>query len=307
MIKGKIKKVLGRKNVSLVKFIRETYFSKSLFSSPLPFNVLRDTLDATNISKGDILLVHSSLNSLLRACSSSSEGGNNTPPLTYAMEVIDLLRGIVGPTGTLLMPAEAIKHPFDFSYKNQIYDYRRAPTVRGLIAELFRRQEGVVRSTVPNMSMCGIGPMAEELILDHDKAAPYFIGEQSPWYKISQLSGAKVLLLGRDFDSNSIMRVPEATHRDEYRAGIWYDKPFPMQYIDRGGEESSIEVAIRAAPHGSGQLEKFAEFLNKKYGIYQYLDIDGLPIRLYDANEQYVALLKEVENDKWTLDANYWP
>ena len=67
-----------------------------------------------------------------------------------------------------------------------------------------------------------------------------------------------------------------------------------------------LGLLLRAIHHGKNQLERFACYLQDKYKIYKYLDSYGIPIRLYNANDQYKVLIKELKKGVWPIDANYW-
>ena len=184
---------------------------------------LRDDFEALGIEKGMVLLVHSSLSALGWVC-----GG--------AVAVIIALQEVLGETGTLVMPT----HSTDLSDPSQwenppvpeswwqtiretmpAYDPDLTPTrSMGKIAETFRKQKGVLRSTHPQHSFCARGPQASYIINDHSLA--FGMGEHSPLARIYDLHGF-VLLLGVGYSSNT------SIHLAEYRAN------FPNKCIVREG------------------------------------------------------------------------
>ena len=115
---------------------------------------LTDDLRQLGIQPGSLLLVHTSL----RNVGLVSDG---------PAAVIDALRTVLGPNGTLVMPT--------MTDSVQIYDPRTTPTVHmGIVAETFWRMEGVLRSTHPAGSFAAVGPLAE-LITAHPAA------RSAPW------------------------------------------------------------------------------------------------------------------------------
>jgi aminoglycoside N3'-acetyltransferase len=113
--------------------------------------------------------------------------------LTYAETPYDLLNAlkeIVGPQGTLLMPAyttnmsETPCRPFDVLCE---------PTYTGIIPELFRRETGVIRSLHPRHSICGLGPLAAEILAGHEDCV-YADGPNSPFDRIRRMNARSICL-----------------------------------------------------------------------------------------------------------------
>ena len=184
---------------------------------------LQAGFEALGIEKGMVLLVHSSLSAMGWVC-----GG--------AVAVIIALQEVLGETGTLVMPT----HSTDLSDPSQwenppvpeswwqtiretmpAYDPDLTPTrSMGKIAETFRKQKDVLRSTHPQSSFCARGPQASSIINNHSLA--YGFGEGSPLARIYDLHGS-VLLLGVEHSSNT------SIHLAEYRAN------FPTKRVVREG------------------------------------------------------------------------
>ncbi len=190
---------------------------------PATIESLQTDFRALGIKKGMVLLVHSSLSEIGWVC-----GG--------AVAVIIALQEVLGETGTLVMPA----HSTDLSDPSQwenppvpeswwqtiretmpAYDPDLTPTrSMGKIAETFRKQKDVFRSTHPHSSFCARGPQASSIINNH--ALAYGFGEHSPLARIYDLQGF-VLLLGVNHSSNT------SIHLAEYRAD------FPSKRIVQEG------------------------------------------------------------------------
>jgi aminoglycoside 3-N-acetyltransferase len=86
----------------------------------------------------------------------------------------------------------------------------------GVVPELFRKQNGVVRSSHPHLSFAAWGKFARELVCNH--SFHYALGEGSPLARLYELDGY-ILLLGAPRDSNTSL------HLAEYRVPDSMKKP----------------------------------------------------------------------------------
>ena len=180
--------------------------------------VTRDSLAADlrklGVGAGQHILLHASLRSL-----GWVEGG--------ATAVVDALCDVLGPAGTLVVPAMTP----DNSATSRLYldrirgmtwwqrrGYRRRMppfdpaatpgTGTGQIAERVRTSEGAVRSAHPQSSFAAIGALSEHFM--HGHAPDCHLGERSPLARLYE-AGAQIVLLGVGYASCS------AFHLAEYR------------------------------------------------------------------------------------------
>ena len=176
---------------------------------PLTVKSLVRQLEACGLSPGQTVLVHTSLSRLGWVA-----GGSQA--------VIEALLTVLGPAGTLMMPAHSNGNSEPSYWKNppvpvhwwQVirdelspFDPQRTPT-RGIgrVAELFRTWPGVVRSNHPAESLAAHGANAEQLVGGHRLDDEY--GEDSPIGRLYALDGF-VLLLGAGHDSNTSLHLAE--------------------------------------------------------------------------------------------------
>lgn len=178
-------------------------------SQPATIGSIADDLSRLGVEEGSLLLVHSSLSSL-----GWVSGG--------AVAVVEALRKVVGPTGTLVMPTYSAHLSDPAFWENPPvpeswwpiiretmppYDSQTTPTTAmGAIAELFRTLPDSVRGNHPLFSLTACGPLAEEIVHPHTLEAGF--GEQAPVGRIYQCGG-QVLLLGVNHDRNTSLHLAE--------------------------------------------------------------------------------------------------
>lgn len=190
---------------------------------PATIESLQADFHALGVRPGMVLVVHSSLSAIGWVC-----GG--------PVAVIAALQKVLGPAGTLVIPAHSTDLTEPGKWENPpvpeswwpvirenmpAYDPVLTPTrCMGIVSETFRKQRGVHRSAHPHVSFCAYGPHAREIIDNHELA--YGMGEHSPLARVYDLHG-HVLLLGVGHGSNTSM------HLAEYRA------VFPGKHIVEEG------------------------------------------------------------------------
>lgn len=182
---------------------------------------------------GDIVLVHSSLSSLGWVC-----GG--------AVAVVRALLDVLGPDGTLVVPAHTggnsdpkdwVNPPVPESWWPAIREHMPAfdPAITptdgiGVIPELVRTWPGAVRSRHPRMSFAAIGPAAGELMAEHQLDSE--LGEGSPLAALERTDG-KVLLVGAGFGSCTTFHLAEyrIPHPPEFEFGCAVSGPEGRRWI----------------------------------------------------------------------------
>ncbi len=170
---------------------------------------LADDLRALGVLPGMTLVVHTSMKAL-------------GPVIGGPVSVILALEDVLGPDGTLVMPAHTpdLSDPANWQYPPvpeawwqlirdtmPAFEVDLTPTRKmGIIAETFRKQNGVVRSSHPTVSFAAWGRHAHQITANHE-LLPYF-GEQSPLVHTYNLDGW-ILLLGVGHGNNTALHVAE--------------------------------------------------------------------------------------------------
>jgi len=216
---------------------------KTISNTKIPVTVEALKKDFLNIGLRDgmTVLLHSSLSSI-----GWVSGG--------ATAVILALEDILGPSGTLVMPAHSgdlsdpevwENPPVPKSWWKIIkktmppYDCDLTPTRGiGVIPEVFRKQKDVLRSAHPQVSFTARGLNAEFITSEH--ILEFGCGEGSPLKKIYDLNGY-ILLLGVDHSSNTSIHLAEAL----------------ADYSDK-------EIILTGAPVLYNQERKWVEFRDYK-------------------------------------------
>lgn len=238
-----------------------------------PHLELSNLLKALGVKPGDTLMVHASLRSL----------GEAMP----ADIVIAGLRRALGTGGTLAMPTlsyEAV------DADNPMFDTEETPSCVGSLSEVFRRQQGVVRSLHPTHSAAAIGPKTSELLVGHENDHTP-AGEHSPFARLPALGG-RILFLGCDMSVNTSMHALEEQVMPPY---LLQDEPVDFILTDGRGRQVTSSVRCHDFEGYRQRYDRLESLLPPeaiKRG--QLLAADCM---LVDAQAAWDAGLKALEQD----------
>ena len=178
---------------------------------PLPNtqDSLRRELAELGLRSGMAVMVHSSLGKI---------GWTVGGPVTVIRALIEVL----GPDGTLVMPAESphVSDPAGWNDERvraewhdtirehlPVFDALTTPTTMGAIPEAFRTYPGTLRSNHPLVSVCANGALANEITKEH--ALEFCEGRGTPLERLYDLE-ANTLLLGVGFDRCTSLHFAES-------------------------------------------------------------------------------------------------
>jgi aminoglycoside 3-N-acetyltransferase len=172
-----------------------------------------------DLGAGDVVVAHSSLSSF-----GWVEGGEDT--------VIDALLAVVGPAGTLCMPALSYG---DYGPDNPPprFDPCTTPGIVGRIPERFRQRPGVGRSLHPTHSVTALGARAREILRGHDRSITP-CGPDSPWGHIAR-AGGSILMLGVGTGPCTMFHGAEEEAESDARC----TPPTPCQLVTAEGERTA--------------------------------------------------------------------
>ena len=165
-----------------------------------------EQLRAIGVERGGVLLVHASFRAVRPV-----EGG--------PAGLIEALRDVLGPDGTLVMPSWTGDDgtPFDPGSTPASEDL-------GVVAETFWRMPGVLRSDHP-FAFAAAGPHAAQVTADPLPVPPHI--PASPVGRVHDLDG-QVLLLGMNHDADTTV------HLGELIAGVPYRIPKHITVLRNG-------------------------------------------------------------------------
>ncbi len=209
-------------------FVRKQrlWLAKKLYRRPVAIADLRQQLIDLGVTPGRTLWVQSSWNEFYNV------------PLRPS-EMIDLLRDLLGPGGTLAMPAFPIDQNPD-----KIFLVDRAPVYTGLLCEIFRRNPDTRRSIHLSSSVCAVGPNADFLIRDHHLTLMPW-GKESPFCRLAELD-ARMLGLGAGFNFMTPLHAVECLLYEEvpFFHGV-FDGTIKYRWKRANGETGEHEYRRR--------------------------------------------------------------
>ena len=194
-VKRIAQQVLGQTNVRDFVRTRRLWLDKKIYRRPIEVAELRQRLIELGVTRGRTVWVQSSWNEFF-----------NVP--MKPSEVIELLRDLIGPEGTLAMPAFPINPD-----PGKVFMVDRAPVSTGLLCEVFRRLPDAQRSIHLGSSVCAIGPNADFLIRDHHRTNMSW-GKDSPFCRLMDVD-ARMIGLGATFNFMTPLHAVECLLYDE--------------------------------------------------------------------------------------------
>jgi aminoglycoside 3-N-acetyltransferase len=206
----------------------ERVVTRALFAySP---SALESAIRALGLGAGDTVLVHSGFR--------RRSGFTGTPA-----DVIDCLLRIVGPEGHLLMMSIPYRGSSQrYAESDPLFDVRRTPSAVGLISEVFRRRQDVVRSLNPLHPIIACGPMAAWLTLDHEKTA-YSCGKGSPFERFLNMDG-KFLFFDAPYSSLTFMHYVEDYFRERLPLALYDPAPATLRIKDATSAEFTVRQFV---------------------------------------------------------------
>lgn len=232
-------------------------------------------IDNSGIAKGDIVIVHSSMEEMAKFN-------------INAVDLINHLLSVIGPEGTLVIPA----FPY-YKEHEEVLEYDREKTLcwTGFLPNIFLRFPGVIRSEFPYNSLAAKGPCAESMMKDNlldDKV----YGSHSAWAYCSE-HHAKVLFLG-----TPAFHTTTVSHICEDRLGEkWPIKQFHRKQkflLKEKGESKPFEAYVRDEFWYDYNTSYHRTYLLKKQGILKDTSCHGVYFGYIDDVSKVVDYLSDL-------------
>jgi aminoglycoside 3-N-acetyltransferase len=193
-------------------------------------DALHSTLQSLGITNGDSLLVHSGFRRV--------SGFRGSP-----RDVIDCLLDVIGADGNLLMLSIPYRGASErYARNDPLFDVVRTASAVGLISEVFRRREGVLRSLNPLHPVLACGPLARWLVADHEKCV-FSCGKGSPFERFLSLDG-KFLFFDAPYRSLTFMHYVEDCFRDRLPVPLYDPTPFMLRVKEPSGRELRVRQFV---------------------------------------------------------------
>lgn len=291
MLKNRIKRLLGLKstqNLSSLNLILHYYnkISPYIYRKKYTSDDFIEKLKTMGIKKGSNIFIHSSWDAFFNYIGTEEE-------------LIQALLELIGPEGTLAMPA------YPLLRKGKPFDIRKSVTKAGLLAEAFRQYPGVKRSINAEHSVCAIGPLSDYLLSEHQKSL-ISTDKKSPYYKICVEGNFKVISLGlTSYFIGTIIHVPTSTMYDTipYFKKIYdFEIKYKVDYIDYDNNLKTYynyNVGSKVPRRGDYFYARY--FVNRYFSksIFDNSKISNLTISIYDAAMTYQTLADLAQRGKF--------
>lgn len=236
-----VRKALGTNDVGRYMRRQKLRLEQKIYRTPIPVAELRQQLADLGVSRGRTLWVQSSWNEFYNTSLRPSD-------------MIEMLREMLGPDGTLAMPAFPIVQD-----PEKLFLVDRAAVYTGLLCEAFRRMPDVKRSIHLSSSVCAIGPNADFLLRDHHLTdMPW--GKDSPFCRLAEVD-ARMLGLGAGFEYMTPLHAVECLLYDEipyfqqilvgtikYRWKRANGETGEHEYRKRGGDPRPLRIRRHFGP-----------------------------------------------------------
>jgi aminoglycoside 3-N-acetyltransferase len=157
--------------------------------------------------------------------------------------VIGSLEAVVGPSGTIAMPAfPIVGRAVDHLSSGQPFDVRTSPATTGAISERFRCRTGVVRSLHPTHSVAVSGPNAAELVAGHADAATPF-GTDTPFARLIERDALQVWF-GCGVGPFTIYHAFECLREDGFPIPVFLSQRFRVACTDLDGTTREVTTLV---------------------------------------------------------------
>lgn len=205
-----------------------------------------DYLYQLNLSNTINIIVHSSFKRI-----------NSAFPRTTPNDVIENLKGIVTSSGSIIFPT------FTYCFKRssgdfEVFDRLKSKSKVGLLSEVFRLSDRVIRTSSPTHSFALWGKITNDIDEQNSPESPLGKGSVLEW--MTNNPDSYVLMLGTDFSSLTY------GHYLEVEAKIpWYDfSPWDYMNVLPVGVSINGEKKLKEIPGCAKSFINIEKYLIEK-------------------------------------------
>jgi len=166
-----LKRLFGIKDMSMWRKRWKKRIGKIVYHKKYDAKDVVRIMESLGMKSGSVVCIHSSMMEFYNYKGT-------------ATELIEAILDVLGPDGTLIMPA----FPPNAKDRDYIFNPKSDRTAAGALAEAFRHYPGVKRSCNVRHSVCAIGKYSDYLISDHTNGRDCW-DEKSPYYRLCKLNG----------------------------------------------------------------------------------------------------------------------
>jgi hypothetical protein len=268
---------------------------------------LIQVLSKLKVSSDDTLLIFVDEKKLAKALPAPRFGWISAH--THQKRISTSLCKFVGEMGTVVLPCDSIENPKKLSHDRSLYNSRHSQAT-GLAGQ-FQRLQGVYRSAGPLLSLAAYGRDAKQLMSGQLDAAPFPMGEKSPWEKLLN-QNTKVIIIGWGTAHNLSLLLPIHMDHANYPRPSFFHRPFVFKVIDENKDERTVEFHIHARLKGAdynlaayADYAKYSRHLDEKYKIYTKDRVGELEIAVFDYAKQYECVRNEMSEGIFLEDTRY--
>jgi aminoglycoside 3-N-acetyltransferase len=189
---------------------------------------LLSALRALGVQPGDTVMLHSAW--------SREHGFQGT-----VGDLVDTFVEAVGPGGHLLMVTLPYRNAaLDWLESGRRFDVRKTPSMMGMVSEVFRRREGVLRSVHPTHPIAVFGPHAARFVAGHPNRV-HPCGPGTPFDELARADG-RVVFLDVPIDTFTFFHYLEHLVHETLPFPLYTETTYEATVIDADGRERTVRT-----------------------------------------------------------------
>ncbi|MBE6119180.1 MAG: AAC(3) family N-acetyltransferase [Erysipelotrichaceae bacterium] len=225
MIKRALRKLIfAKKNETIYDAIdrHKSHLEKFFYRKKYSAEDLKSVLIDCGLQSGDTVLIHCSYRRFYNFTGNPDD-------------IINIIQDIIGRKGTVVMPC--------YGEDKYYFDVDNSVSKAGVLSEVFRNREGVIRSKCSHFSVAAWGKYSQELIKDHEKSI-YGFDENSPLYKLYFVKNSKVVFLGMGANptKNSILHTAFNFLNEDKKIEKLISDPYESVLVSEGIKQKKTMI-----------------------------------------------------------------